>query len=67
MARLQLNPAALSWKHQNNTLIVTYLKPPEVLRAEQEDRSERQRMPARKLGDPFDTSGAGDVPDCKQQ
>lgn len=68
VAKLQLVPAGLSWKHQNNTLIIAYLKPAEVLRAEQDDRSERQKMPARKMGDPFDTKGAGgDLPDCKQQ
>lgn len=31
--QLPLNPNALTWSHANNTLVVSYAKPPEVVRA----------------------------------
>ena len=41
---LDLDPGALEWDWKNNTLIVTYKKPPEALAAEVEEKVERQRM-----------------------
>ena len=56
---LDLDPGALEWDWKNNTLIVTYKKPPEALAAEVEEKVERQRM---RVAAPEDR----DV-DCKQQ
>ena len=55
---------SLAWKHANNTLIITYPKPQEVVQAESEDRSERRKMAARKEPDILPQ---GEVPECKQQ
>ena len=37
---LKLNSAALVWKHQHNTLVITYAKPPQVLEAEKKHLAE---------------------------
>ena len=50
---------ALSWHHANNTLVVSYQKPREVLELEVKDKAERRKMDTRKADD-------GDV-QCNQQ
>eukprot|EP00898_Chlorokybus_atmophyticus_P000379 jgi/Chlat1/1341/Chrsp119S00075 len=57
---LPLEEKALSWQHANNTLIVTYGKPPKVLQVEAEELREVQKMKAIK------PTQDGDV-ECKQQ
>jgi len=63
-ARLPIEDSALSWEHQNSTLIITYKKPPAILQLEKEAKVARLAAPdagSSKPGGPD-----GDV-DCKQQ
>jgi protein DPCD len=48
----------LNWQHANNTLIISYSKPPEVREADALEFKELQR---------FNTSGTHGHTDCKQQ
>ena len=57
---LPLDPASLQWAHANNTLVVGYRKPSQVLEAEAKERNERSQL-AREA-----SPAEGDV-DCKQQ
>ena len=59
--RLPLEESALQWSHENNTLIIQYLKPKQVLQFEQQNKAERLAAPAESQPKPD-----GDV-DCKQQ
>ena len=59
--RLPLEEKALSWTHENNTLIIQYLKPKQVLQFEQQNKAERLAAP-----DESQQKPDGDV-DCKQQ
>ena len=62
--RLPLEEESLSWTHENNTLIIQYRKPAEVMRREQQAKAERLTAPE-ETAKP--SSGPdGDV-DCKQQ
>jgi protein DPCD len=54
---LPYEPPRVQFYHSNNTLVVSYTKPQEVLRAEEEDRAERRRIRPEEEGDV----------DCKQQ
>mmetsp|Transcript_52870 Transcript_52870/g.115338 ORF Transcript_52870/g.115338 Transcript_52870/m.115338 type:complete len:200 (-) Transcript_52870:68-667(-) len=58
--RLPLEASALSWTHENSTLIIMYKKPPEVLQAERDAKLARHAAPDEKA------VPEGDV-DCKQQ
>ena len=58
--RLPIEEKALSWTHENNTLIIQYRKPAEVLQREQQAKQERLTAP----DEPAKPDG--DV-DCKQQ
>jgi len=49
---------ALSWHHANNTLVVSYQKPSEVVDLEIKDKAERRKMKT--------TKDDGDV-QCNQQ
>lgn len=60
--RLPLDESALSWTHENGTLIILYKKPPAVLQAEREAKLARHAAPEEKDKD----KDGGDV-DCKQQ
>ena len=67
-ARLALEPAALSWTHENNTLILQYKKPAPVLQRERDAKVARLSAPAEPQ------PGVGDVgsldaqaEQCKQQ
>ena len=51
---------ALSWLHANNTLVVSYQKPREVIEYESKDKMERKRMQTKQ------TQEGGDV-QCNQQ
>ncbi len=66
-ARLPLEEAALSWSHENNTLIVQYKKPAAVLQHEREAKTARLNAPAMQPGG----ANAGDLDaqaeQCKQQ
>ncbi len=53
-----LDQGALTWHHANNTLVVSYQKPEEVIKADQKDKVER-----RKLMNQQDS----DAGECKQQ
>ena len=58
--RLPIEEKALSWTHENNTLVIQYRKPAEVLQREQQAKQERLTAP----DEPAKPDG--DV-DCKQQ
>ena len=60
--RLPLEESALSWTHENNTLIVQYKKPAQVLQRERQAKAERLAAPEEATKPQPD----GDV-DCKQQ
>lgn len=47
----------LQFYHSNNTLVISYTKPPAMLAAEEEDRQERRKIRAEEDGDV----------ECKQQ
>ncbi|XP_060097792.1 protein DPCD [Heteronotia binoei] len=49
--QLPLDCAALSFTHANNTLIITYQKPPEILAAEEELQKELKKVKAANDGD----------------
>ncbi|NWR78919.1 DPCD protein, partial [Centropus unirufus] len=49
--QLPLDTAALSFTHANNTLIITYQKPKEILAAEDELKKELKKIKATKNGD----------------
>jgi len=55
--KLPLLDAALTWTHANNTLVVSYAKPAQVLEAEKRELDETRKLR---------TQEDGDV-DCKQQ
>ncbi|XP_072280498.1 protein DPCD [Pyxicephalus adspersus] len=55
--RLELNESALSFAHANNTLIITYQKPKEILSVEEELQKELKSLK---------TNSEGDV-ECKTQ
>eukprot|EP00741_Cyanophora_paradoxa_P005039 tig00000842_g4881.t1 len=59
-AGLALEPAALSWQHTGDTLIISYIKPGPILEQERQRKLERLRMKSDKA--PKD----GDV-ECSQQ
>merc|ERR1712216_215619 len=61
--RLPLDEKALSWTHENNTLIIQYKKPAEVMQREQQAKAERLTAPDEAAKPP---GPDGDV-DCKQQ
>jgi len=62
-AKLPLDPAALSWTHENSTLIILYKKPPAILQLEKEGKLARANAKEEK----GKAAGPdGDV-DCKQQ
>eukprot|EP00735_Rhodelphis_limneticus_P006233 TRINITY_DN18611_c0_g1::TRINITY_DN18611_c0_g1_i1::g.1196::m.1196 TRINITY_DN18611_c0_g1::TRINITY_DN18611_c0_g1_i1::g.1196 ORF type:complete len:196 (-),score=21.79,sp/A5D8N2/DPCD_XENLA/50.79/8e-65,DPCD/PF14913.1/4.4e-69,HtaA/PF04213.8/2.3e+02,HtaA/PF04213.8/1.9 TRINITY_DN18611_c0_g1_i1:670-1257(-) len=48
---LPLEESRIVWKHENNTLIIRYRKPNEVLQAEKMQKEERSKMKAEKDGD----------------
>merc|ERR1711988_767102 len=48
---LELDPAAVTWKHANRTLVVSYKKPQGVLQAEATWKRERDKLKADKEGD----------------
>mmetsp|Transcript_17069 Transcript_17069/g.28560 ORF Transcript_17069/g.28560 Transcript_17069/m.28560 type:complete len:203 (+) Transcript_17069:58-666(+) len=58
--RLPLEEAALSWSHENATLIILYKKPSPIIQREREAKTARLNAPE----EPVSTSGD---PDCKQQ
>jgi hypothetical protein len=60
--RLPLEEKALSWTHENNTLIIQYKKPAEVMQKEQQAKAERLAAP----DESAQAQPEGDV-DCKQQ
>ena len=63
-ARLPLDDSLLTLTHENSTLIVTYRKPPAILKAEQEAKVARLQAPEQKSA----AGAVGDeAPDCKQQ
>ena len=62
--RLPLEEKALSWTHENNTLIIQYKKPAEVIQREQLAKAERLTAPE-ETSKPA-SGPEGDV-DCKQQ
>ncbi|XP_053245418.1 protein DPCD isoform X5 [Podarcis raffonei] len=49
--QLPLDSTALSFTHANNTLIITYLKPAEILAAEEELQKELKKIKAANNGD----------------
>ncbi|XP_077311467.1 protein DPCD [Lithobates pipiens] len=49
--RLELNESALSFAHANNTLIITYQKPKEILAVEEELQEELKSLKANSEGD----------------
>ena len=61
-ARLALEEAALSWSHENNTLIVCYKKPEPILKLEKEAKSARLNAP-----ETVPAAAEDGAPDCKQQ
>lgn len=63
-ARLPLDDSLLTWTHENSTLIVTYRKPPAILKAEQEAKVARLQAPEQK---PAAGAVGDEAPDCKQQ
>ena len=40
----ELEEGPLSWHHANNTLVVSYAKPTEVVELELKDKAERKKM-----------------------
>ena len=60
--RLPLEEKALSWTHENNTLIIQYKKPAEVMQKEQQAKAERLAAP----DESAQAQPEGDV-ECKQQ
>lgn len=58
--RLPIEDKALSWTHENNTLVIQYRKPAEVLQREQQAKQERLTAP----DEPAKPDGDAD---CKQQ
>jgi hypothetical protein len=57
--RLHLQPASLSWSHENNTLIIQYKKPAEIMQAERDAKVARLSAPEEAQG--------GAEEQCKQQ
>ncbi|MEW5317608.1 MAG: hypothetical protein WDW38_008892 [Sanguina aurantia] len=55
--RLPLEEASLSWHHANNTLILSYAKPVQVIAAERMEYEETRKLRVKEEGDM----------DCKQQ
>ena len=64
--RLPLDEKALSWMHENSTLIVLYKKPEAVLRAERAAKLERARAES-EVAPPGAPALQDDSPECKQQ
>jgi len=62
-ANLPLQDDALSWSHENNTLVVNYKKPDAILKLEKEAKSARLNAPETVPQAAED----GTPPDCKQQ
>lgn len=58
--KLPLEEKPLSWTHENNTLIIQYKKPAEVMQREQQCKAER-------LAAPEAEAATNAEPDCKQQ
>lgn len=58
-AHLALDETALSWSHENNTLVVCYKKPEQITKIEKEAKTSRLSTP--------DTVQEDVAPDCKQQ
>ncbi|KAJ8025394.1 Protein DPCD [Holothuria leucospilota] len=50
-AQLPLEQSAVSFAHANNTLIISYKKPPEIYSLEKEIKAELQKLKAMKDGD----------------
>ena len=46
--RIPLEPAGLSWNHENNTLIIQYKKPAQVMAKEREAKVARLNAPEKK-------------------
>jgi len=61
-AKLPLDEAALSWTHENSTLVITYKKPAPILQLEKQAKAERLAAP--ETGPQTAEDG---TPDCKQQ
>jgi len=61
-AQLVLDEAALSWTHENNTLIVCYKKPEQITKLEKEQKSSRLTAP-----ETVPQNADDGTPDCKQQ
>uniref|UniRef100_A0A7S3FBS1 Protein DPCD n=1 Tax=Haptolina ericina TaxID=156174 RepID=A0A7S3FBS1_9EUKA len=58
-AHLALEEAALSWEHENNTLVIQYKKPAAILQLEKEARATRLNAP--------EQTQPEESPECKQQ
>ena len=61
-ARLPLDDASLSWAHENNTLVVTYKKPQQILKLEKDAKAARLSAP-----ETVPQQAEDGTPDCKQQ
>lgn len=61
-ARLPLEDSALSWSHENNTLVVSYKKPEQILKMEKDAKAARLNAP-----DSIPQEAEDGTPDCKQQ
>eukprot|EP00966_Prymnesium_polylepis_P270303 6244138-Prymnesium_polylepis.2 len=61
-ARVPLEEDALSWTHENNTLVVVYKKPDAITKLEKEAKTERLKAP-----DTVPQQADDGTPDCKQQ
>ena len=62
--KCELTPTRLSWSHRNNTLVIKYEKPPELLEQEEAARSERAHMTIDEQGNVSTSESPGE---CKQQ
>ena len=59
-AKLSLEEPALSWSHENNTLIIQYKKPAQIMQLEREAKVVRSKAPR-------EAAQAEGEPECKQQ
>ena len=60
-SKIALDESLLSWSYENNTLVISYKKPPVVLKAEQEAKVARLQAPEQK------PAPDSENPECKQQ
>lgn len=61
-ARLMLEEPALSWSHENNTLVICYKKPEQIMKLEKEAKAARLSAP-----ETLPQQADDGTPDCKQQ